>query len=69
MLSETRQSPLTDQYDEWLARVICYAFSVPASAFVTQVNRATSLTLRTQAAQEGLAPLKAWVKRTLDRVV
>ena len=68
-LTETRQSPLKDQYDEWLARVICYAFSVPASAFITQVNRATSQTLRTQAAQEGLVPLKAWVKRALDRVV
>ena len=68
-LTETRQSPLKDQYDEWLARVICYAFSVPASAFITQVNRATSQTLRTQAAQEGLVPLKAWVKMTLDRVV
>src|SRR5271154_6624660 len=40
-LMETRQPPLKDQYDEWLARVICYAFSMPASAFVTQVNRAT----------------------------
>ena len=50
-LTETRQSPLKDQYDEWLARVICYAFSVPASAFITQVNRATSQTLRTQAAR------------------
>jgi hypothetical protein len=68
-LTETRQAPLKDQYDEWLARVICYAFSVPASAFVTQVNRATSQTLRTQAAQEGLVPLKAWVKTALDRVI
>ncbi|HXT06166.1 MAG TPA: phage portal protein [Roseiarcus sp.] len=68
-LTETRQPPLKDLYDEWLARLICYAFSVPASAFVTQVNRATSQTLRTQAAQEGLVPLKAWVKRTLDRVI
>jgi Colicin E5 ribonuclease domain len=68
-LTETRQPPLKDRYDEWLARVICYAFSVPASAFVTQVNRATSETLRTQAAQEGLVPLKAWVKMALDRVV
>ena len=56
-------------YDEWLARVICYAFSVPASAFVTQVNRATSQTLRTQAATEGLVPLKAWVKMALDRMI
>jgi hypothetical protein len=68
-LTETRQPPLKDQYDEWLARVICYAFSVPASAFVNQVNRATSQTLRVQATQEGLIPLKAWVKSALDRVV
>jgi hypothetical protein len=68
-LTETRQPPLKDQYDEWLARVICYAFSVPASAFVTQVNRATSQTLRMQATQEGLVPLKAWVKNALDQVV
>ncbi len=33
-LIEARQPPLKDQYDEWLARVICYAFSVPTSAFV-----------------------------------
>ena len=51
-LIEARQPPLKDQYDEWLARVICYAFSVPASAFVSQVNRATSERLRLQATQE-----------------
>jgi hypothetical protein len=38
-LTETRQPPLKDQYDEWLARVICYAFSIPPSAFVSQVIR------------------------------
>jgi hypothetical protein len=68
-LIEARQPPLKDQYDEWLARVICYAFSVPASAFVSQVNHATSETLRMQATQEGLVPLKAWVKSALDHVV
>jgi len=45
-LTETRQPPMNDLYDEWLARLICYAFSVPASAFASQVNRATSQTLR-----------------------
>jgi hypothetical protein len=68
-LIEARQPPLKDLYDEWLARVICYAFSVPASAFVSQVNRATSETLRLQATQEGLVPLKAWIKSALDQVV
>ncbi len=64
-LTETRQPPLKDQYDEWLARVICYAFSVPASAFVSQVNRATSQTLRTRTAltppaQSGVSTGVAW---------
>ena len=68
-LIEARQPPLKDQYDEWLARIICYAFSVPVSAFVSQVNRATSETLRQQATQEGLVPLKAWVKNALDHVI
>jgi len=68
-LIETRQPPLKDQYDEWLARIICYAFSVPASPFVSQVNRATSETLRMQATQEGLVPLKNWIKSALDHVI
>ena len=68
-LIETRQPPLKDQYDEWLARIICYAFSVPVSPFVSQVNRATGETMRLQATQEGLVPLKAWVKNALDHVI
>src|SRR5271165_4306844 len=68
-LIDARQPPLKDQYDEWLARVICYAFSVPASPFVTQVNRATSETMRLEAAQEGLLPLKTWIKSALDQVI
>ena len=68
-LIEARQPPLKDSYDEWLALIICYAFSVPASAFVGRVNRATGETLRQQATQEGLVPLKAWVKSALDHVI
>jgi hypothetical protein len=68
-LIEARQPPLKDMYDEWLARIICYAFSVPASPFVSQVNRATSETLRMQATQEGLVPLKNWIKTALDRLI
>jgi Phage portal protein len=68
-LIEASQPPLKDQYDEWLARIICYAFSVPVSPFVSQVNRATGETMRQQATQEGLVPLKAWVKNALDHVI
>jgi hypothetical protein len=47
-LIEARRPPLNDQYDEWLARIIRYAFSVPVSPFVSQVNRATGETMRQQ---------------------
>ena len=74
-LIEARQPPLKDQYDEWLARIICYAFSVPASAFVAQVNQATSetLLLRLQIQQPVRAQTPAFPGRTkrehfLDRL-
>jgi hypothetical protein len=68
-LIEARQPPLKDQYDEWLARIICYAFSVPISPFVNQVNRATGETLKLQATQEGLQPTKQWLKELLDLII
>jgi hypothetical protein len=68
-LIEARQPPLKDAYDEWLARVVCYAFSVPISPFVNQVNRATGETLKLQATQEGMQPLKLWLKNILDRMI
>jgi hypothetical protein len=45
------------------------AISAPASAFASQINRATSETLRLKAMREGLVPLKAGIKSALDQVV
>ena len=39
---DTKDRTLKDEYDEWLARVICYAFSVSPQALVAQMNRATA---------------------------
>lgn len=65
---EIKQPPLKDMYDEWLARVVCFCFSIEATPFVAQVNRATAETSRQQSLSEGLAPLKNWVKAMVDRV-
>lgn len=66
---ESRQPPLKDQYDEWLARLICYVFSVPVTPFVAQVNRATAETQRLQANDEGLVPLQNWIKHFMDHII
>jgi hypothetical protein len=40
------ETSLFDQFDEWIARVVCYCFSLPPTAFVKQQNRATAETRR-----------------------
>ena len=65
----TREPPMKDVYDEWLARLICYVFSVPPTPFVAHVNRATAETAEQQAREEGLVPLQQWIKHFMDHVV
>jgi Domain of unknown function (DUF6883) len=64
-----REPALKDAFDEWLARVVCYAFSVSPQAFVHQLNRATGETQKELAEEEGLWPILKWVKRLIDRVL
>ncbi|MCE9567668.1 MAG: phage portal protein [Planctomycetes bacterium] len=66
---ESKQPPLKDQYDEWLARVICHAFSISPEPFVQHTNRGTAETSHDRALQEGLAPLQRWVKSIIDPVI
>jgi HK97 family phage portal protein len=64
-----KEAPYKDDFDEWLARIVCYAFSLPPTAFTPQVNRATAETSQQAAQEEGLAPLIGWVKRLIDGVI
>lgn len=66
---EVKAPPLKDLFDEWLARVVCYAFSIEPTPFVAQVNRAVAETSREQSLTEGLAPIQAWVKGLIDTVL
>jgi HK97 family phage portal protein len=64
-----KQPPVKDDFDEWRARVICFAFSLPPTAFTRQVNRATAETAQEAALEEGLAPLMGYVKRLIDGII
>src|SRR5207248_6986331 len=50
-----KEAPYKDDFDEWLARIVCYAFSLPPTAFTPQVNRATAQTAQEAALEEGPA--------------
>jgi SPP1 gp7 family putative phage head morphogenesis protein len=65
----TKDGALTDKFDEWLARIVCYAFSVSPTPFVAQVNRATAESAQEAALLEGLAPIMKWMKGLLDFII
>ena len=65
----TREPTLKDDMDEWLARVVCFAFSIAPTPFIKQNNRATAESSYDSALQEGLAPLLRWVKNLVDSVI
>jgi len=60
---------LKGQFDEWLARIVCYAFSVSPTPFVAQVNRATAESAQDSAISEGLLPLLQFLKRLMDKII
>src|SRR5580692_1498621 len=67
---QTKEPQHKDDFDEWLARIICFAFSVPPQWAAKVMNRATTPTLpfpacgggkgggSAQAEEEGLEPTK-----------
>jgi hypothetical protein len=66
---QTKEPEHKDEFDEWLARIICFAFSVPPQWAVKTMNRATADNQSAQAEAEGLEPTKEWVKDLIDEII
>jgi phage portal protein BeeE len=64
-----REPPLKDDFDEWLARIVCYAFSTSPAPFTRQMNRATAESAQEVALSEGLGPVMLWIKCLIDQVI
>ena len=63
---DVKEQALKDEFDEWLARLVCFAFSIEPTPFVKMTNRATAETARQQSLEEGVAPVQRWVKSVID---
>ena len=66
---QTKEPQHKDDFDEWLARIVCFAFSVPPQWAVKQMNRATADNQSAQSEEEGLEPTKEWVKDFVDEII
>ncbi len=60
---------LKDEFDEWLARVCCYALGVSPTAFIKSVNRATAEQQAESGEEEGLQPYIDWLGDLLNEII
>lgn len=60
---------LKDEFDEWLARIICYAFSLPPTPFIKQQNRATAESAADSAKEEGAIPTLRWIEAKMTVLI
>lgn len=65
----TKPTELFGAAEEWLIRVLCFAFSISPQAFVKEVNRATAETAQETAALDGLAPIQNWVRNLMNFIL
>lgn len=68
-VTPTKEPTLKDDFDEWLARICCFAFSVSPTPFIKQMNRATAGSQKEQSDEEGLAPILQWIKSLVDTIL
>ena len=64
-----KDAPIKDDFDEWLARIVADAFSLPPTPFVRQMNRSTAGADKDRGLEEGVEPIKLWAKRLIDGVI
>jgi hypothetical protein len=61
-----QKDTLKDEFDEWIARIIAFTFSISPMPFVKQMNRASGEVQKQQADEEGIVPWLLFVKDIID---
>jgi len=64
-----KEGALKDEYDEWLARIICFSFSIAPTALIKQMNRASAEQIANTAKEEGLMPLLHWLESQMNYLI
>lgn len=65
----TKEPEQKSEFDEWLARVCCFAFSISPTMLVKETNRATAESVQEAAKSEGLVPLLNWLRAIFNRII
>ena len=66
---KVNEQVLKDEFDEWLARVMCFAFGISPTAFIKSMNRASAEQYAEMAEEEGLQPYIDWAEDLLNLII
>jgi Phage portal protein len=64
-----KEPPLKNEFDEWLVRIACFAFSYPPAAFVSLSNRSIAEQHAKTGEEEGLQSTKLFVADLINGVI
>ncbi len=64
----TKQPTMKDDYDEWLARIICWSLSISPTALVKTMNRASSEQTAETAKEEGQLPRMRFISGMVNDI-
>jgi hypothetical protein len=64
-----KEPPLKNEFDEWIVRIICFAFSYPPSAFMSLNNRSVVEQHDKSGEEEGLQGTKQWAADLFNDVI
>lgn len=66
---DIREKALTDQSDDWLIRICCFAFGLSPMPFTKMMNRASAHTHAEQQKEEGTLPYLNWVANLMRHII
>lgn len=69
LFSKNIEATLKGEFDEWIARIICYSLSLSPTPFVKQVNRATAESAKDTANEEGITPLLNYIRGIMNFLI
>ena len=66
---DTKDKALTDETDQWLVRIMCFALGLNPMPFIKQMNRGQEKTHHDEAAAEGFEPWLEWTANLITSII
>lgn len=68
-IHNTKPDSLKDEFDDYLSRLACFAFSIAPTPFIKENNRATAETTKQSAHETGLASILEWLRNLINFII